>query len=190
MDRREAIKRTAILMGGFAFAPSALGLLNGCTPQPGVDWNPKFFNKSQARLITKLSDIIIPADDTPGASDAGVPAFIESMVSEIYDENAREKFMKSLKAFDEMAKEQHGKKYVDLDSKLQFEFADHQNKLALRSETNGQPGVVFFFMMKELTLLGFFTSETGATETLRYLPVPGRYDGCVPFEEIGKTWAT
>jgi hypothetical protein len=34
--------------------------------------------------------------------------------------------------------------------------------------------------MKELTILGFFTSEIGATKVLKYTPVPGRYNGCVP----------
>ena len=47
----------------------------------------------------------------------------------------------------------------------------------------------FFRMMKELTLLGYYTSEVGATRELRYEPVPGRYEGCVPFTTIGRTWA-
>ena len=51
------------------------------------------------------------------------------------------------------------------------------------------PATPFFRMMKELTLLGYYTSEAGATRELRYVPVPGRYDGCVPFTTIGRTWA-
>ena len=51
------------------------------------------------------------------------------------------------------------------------------------------PATPFFRMMKELTLLGYYTSEAGATRELRYEPVPGRYDGCVPFTTIGRTWA-
>jgi hypothetical protein len=45
-------------------------------------------------------------------------------------------------------------------------------------------------MLKELTLLGFFTSEVGATQALRYLPVPGKYDGNVPYKKGDKAWAT
>jgi hypothetical protein len=44
--------------------------------------------------------------------------------------------------------------------------------------------------LKELTLLGFFTSEPGATEVLQYNQVPGPYKGCVPLTEVGKQWAT
>jgi hypothetical protein len=49
----------------------------------------------------------------------------------------------------------------------------------------------FILTMKELTLLGFFTSEVGTTQILQYLPVPGRLQGCIPLREAGngKTWA-
>ena len=45
-------------------------------------------------------------------------------------------------------------------------------------------------MMKELTLLGFFTSEIGATKALRYVAVPGKYVGCIPYNKGDKAWAT
>ncbi|MEX1122246.1 MAG: gluconate 2-dehydrogenase subunit 3 family protein [Balneolales bacterium] len=190
MDRREAIKRTAILMGGFAFAPSASGILQGCTPQAGVAWNPQFFSEYQARLVTILSDVIIPSGDTPGASDAGVPAFIEEMVSTIYDQDAREQFTSGLVAFDEMANNHYDSNFSDLDYSRQFQFANEQNQLAIDNEHTNQHGTLFFFIMKELTMLGYFTSEEGATKTLRYVQVPGRYDGCIPLEKGDKTWAT
>ena len=48
----------------------------------------------------------------------------------------------------------------------------------------------YFRMMKELTILGYFTSEIGATQALRYVAVPGRYEGCVPYTKGEKAWAT
>lgn len=190
MDRREAIKRTALIMGGLVFAPSALGVLNGCKARPGVDWNPEFFSDAQARLVTVLSDIIIPDTDTPGAAAAGVPAFIEEMVATGYNEEARDEFLSGLDAFDELARDEHGSSYVDLDPEVQFQFADDQNRAAVGGEHVDEPGTAFFLVMKELTMMGYFTSEIGATQTLRYIKVPGRYDACIPFEEVGKTWAT
>ena len=55
----------------------------------------------------------------------------------------------------------------------------------------GQPKaeVPFWRTMKELTLVGYYTSEPGATEELRYEQVPGRYEGCIPFSRVGRTWA-
>ena len=47
----------------------------------------------------------------------------------------------------------------------------------------------YFTMMKQLTLLGYFTSEIGSKQALRYNPVPGRYDGCAPYKKGDKAWA-
>ena len=47
----------------------------------------------------------------------------------------------------------------------------------------------YFTMMKQLTLFGFFTSEVGATEVLRYEAVPGSYEGCAPYNGE-PAWAT
>lgn len=190
MDRREAIKRTAFIMGGLVFAPSALGVLNGCKARPGVDWNPVFFDNNQARLITVLSDIIIPDTDTPGAEAAGVPSFIEEMVSTAYDQDAQDEFFSGLQAFNQLSGQEHGEEFIDLEPDVQFQFADNQNREAVTGERPLEPGTSFFMKMKELTIMGYFTSEIGATQTLRYEKVPGRYDACIPFEEVGKTWAT
>ena len=47
----------------------------------------------------------------------------------------------------------------------------------------------YFTLMKQLTLLGYFTSEPGATKALRYVPVPGRFDACIPYKKGDKAWA-
>jgi gluconate 2-dehydrogenase gamma chain len=43
--------------------------------------------------------------------------------------------------------------------------------------------------MKELTTLGFFTSEAGASRFLKYAPIPGPYRGDIPYSEVGAAWA-
>lgn len=188
MDRREAIRRTAVLLGGVVFAPTAAGVLNGCTARSGLDWTPEFFSQDEARLITALAEIIIPETDTPGAAEAGVPAFIEEMVFTAYDEEARAHFMTGLEAFNERAGEAHGSDYVDLPRDEQHAFAEAENAAAIEGEAEA-PETPFFLIMKELTLMGYFTSEVGATEHLQHEPVPGRYDGCAPLEEVGRAWA-
>ena len=47
----------------------------------------------------------------------------------------------------------------------------------------------YFRMMKDLTLLGYFTSEVGATKALRYIETPGHYDSCIPYKKGDKAWA-
>jgi len=187
IDRREAIKRSAMIMGGLIFAPNALGVISGCKARPGVDWNPQYFSPERARMVSALAETILPETDTPGALQAGVPYFIEEMVFTGYNEEARERFLSGMDAFNELARTVHGRRYADLDDDLQFRFASEQNRLAIEGEL---PMPTFFMIMKELTMMGYFTSEIGAKQTLTYEKIPGRYDGCVPFEEIGKTWAT
>lgn len=188
IDRKEALKRTALLIGGAVFAPNALGVLQGCTAQPGVDWEPELFSNEQARLTSSLADVIIPKDEYPSASEAGVPAFIESMINDVYTEEQRNEFLDGLDAFAEKSRLELGGEYYESseEDRYQLTYNENQDLLELEREED----VPFFLRFKELTILGYFTSEVGATEVLRYEPVPGVYNGCIPFEQVGKTWAT
>jgi glucoside 3-dehydrogenase (cytochrome c) hitch-hiker subunit len=47
----------------------------------------------------------------------------------------------------------------------------------------------YFRMMKELALLGYFTSKIGCTEALRYVEAPGRFDACIPYTPGQPAWA-
>lgn len=188
IDRKEAIKRTALLLGGAVFAPNVLGVLKGCTAKPGVDWNPVLFTDEQARVVTSLADVILPADEAPSASEAGVPAFIESMVNDVYSEEHRNSFLEGLNDFAENARIELERDYYDAEVERRYVYAYDENQKAL--DINRSSNESFFLRFKELTILGYFTSEVGASEVLRYEPVPGRYDGCIPFEEVGRTWAT
>lgn len=186
MDRKEAIKRTALLMGGAVFAPNILGIMKGCSPTPGVDWNPVFFSNAQARLVSELAEVILPADEHPGAKDLGVPAFIEKMVTDVYDQSNRDRFVEGVENFNMAALELFDTDYADSTYEQKFEMAERFNTEALIQEHNERP---FFLAFKELTILGYFTSETGSTEVIKHLPIPGAYEGCVPYEDIGKVWA-
>jgi len=187
IDRRAALRQTALIMGGLVFAPNALGILQGCKATPDPDWTPQLFTPKQALLVCTLTDVIIPSGDTPGSTDVGVPAFIEDMITNVYEEPARERFLNGLDRFNNMAKNSYGADFVDLNADQQLEYTLEQNRAAISGE---EPSPSFFLNMKELTMMGYFTSEPGATQVLRYVDVPGRYDACIPFEEVGRTWAT
>ncbi|MDQ2656828.1 MAG: gluconate 2-dehydrogenase subunit 3 family protein, partial [Bacteroidota bacterium] len=68
----------------------------------------------------------------------------------------------------------------------------HDAAVEAESTTDPAPKRPFILMMKELTMLGFFTSQAGATQVLQYEAVPGAYKGCIPLSEAGngKTWAS
>lgn len=181
MNRREVIKRTALLMGGAVSAPALMAILNGCTAKPGVEWTPEFFTQEQAFVVTELAEMIIPKTDTPGAKDAGVPAFIEKLVAQAYSQENRDAFMASLETFIQESD------FLKASPEARVSFVNAAHETAVREMANPRP---FIMTMKELTLLGFFTSKPGATEVLQYEAVPGRYIGCQPLADVGKAWAS
>ncbi len=186
IDRKEAIKRTGLLLGGVIFAPNILGILKGCTAQTG-DWTPVLFSHSQANTVTALADVILPADGTPAASEVGVPQFIETMVNETYTDEQRDAFLAGLDKFTEDSRAELQVDFTEGTDEQRYDFTYFQNRLAVEEPYGEAPFILIF---KELTMLGYFTSEVGATQVLRYEAVPGIYDGCMPFEEVGRTWAT
>ena len=186
IDRKEAIKRAGLLLGGVMFAPNILGVLNGCTASPG-DWTPTLFSNDQARIVTALADVILPADDSPSASDLGVPKFIETMVDEVYSEVQQREFLEGLDKFADDYRADIQSEFADGNDTDKYDFTYYQNRLAVEEDPARNP---FFLSFKELTLLGYFTTEVGASEVLRYQAVPGSYEGCIPYDEVGKTWAT
>lgn len=191
MDRREALKRTAWIMGGAVSAPAVLGILKGCTAKPTIDWKPVFLSNEQGALVTQLAEIIIPKTDTPGAKEVGVPGFIDQLVNECFTKEDQDKFLNGLKSFDDDARKEHGDPFIELDPEQQSAFVKKVHDAAVSVDDSGEDKP-FILTMKELTMLGFFTSEVGASQVLQYSPVPGSYKGCVPLSEAGngKTWAT
>lgn len=181
-------------MGGVVSAPAIMGILNGCKAQPSIDWKPGLLKADEALIVTQVADIIIPKTDTPGAKDVGVPQFIDIMLKDCYTKEDQDHFLNGLKAFDTGAQTDYGDAFLDLAPEKKIAYVGKVHTAALEEQKTGQPAPKrpFILMMKELTMLGYFTSEPGATQVLQYVAVPGSYHGCVPLSEAGngKTWAT
>lgn len=201
MDRREAIRKTALLMGSVVSAPTIMGILQGCSTKPTLDWKPTFFNEDQAYVVSQIAEIFIPKTDTPGAKDVGVPAFIEQMVSTVYNDETKGRFMSGLETFMKGVEANTGDSFSQLELEKQIEQVQLAQQKAKEEEQEFWNNIAsqqvrqfpkpFILLSKELTLLGFFTSEPGATQVLQYEAVPGAYHGCIPLSEAGgKTWAT
>lgn len=181
-------------MGGVVSAPAIMGVLKGCTARPSLDWKPEFLSEDQAALISDVAEIIIPRTNTPGAKDVGVPSFVDLMLKDVYAKEDQNRFIEGLTAFDNDAKQVYGDPFNELDDEQKAEFVKKKHDEAIQAEKsdNKPEQRPFILMMKELTMLGFFTSEPGATQVLQYDPVPGAYKGCIPLSEAGngRTWAT
>ncbi|CAN5461005.1 lactose 3-dehydrogenase subunit gamma LacC [soil metagenome] len=189
MNRREALQRAGLVLGYAVSAPVLAGILNGCKATPELTYTPVFFNQSQAGIVSEVAQIIIPKTDTPGAKEVGVPGFIDQILRECYKKEDQDRFMTGLTAFDEGAKSAYGDSFLDLDAAKQEEYVRKVHEEAIKAKINPKERP-FILMTKELTVIGFFTSEVGATQVLQYEPVPGAFHGCLPLSEVKKTWAT
>jgi gluconate 2-dehydrogenase gamma chain len=198
MNRRELIKQTTLALGYTLSAPTLMGILNGCQAKPNINFTPVFFTPEQAAIVSDLAEIILPKTQTPGAKDVGVPAFIDTFIKEIYSKADQEKFISDLEAFNLNCTESQSKKFNACDAAQQKQYASQIHQQAVVNVGSISEGWwntakeerPFILKMKELTILGFFTSKQGASEVLQYNQSPGPYKGCVPLKEVGKAWAT
>ena len=200
MNRREVLQRSAMVLGYAITGPALVGILKGCKAQPELNYKPDFFTEDQAELISELAEVIIPKTTTPGAKEVGVPGFIDSMIKEVYSKEEQENFIKGLTAFDADAKKTYGEVFAECEPEQRLAHVKKYHDEALSKSREGaswgwwsgkgNDNKPFIIKVKELTLLGFFTSKQGAEEVLQYNQVPGPFQGCVPLKKVGKTWAT
>ncbi len=186
MNRREAVKRTGWLVGGIISAPAMLSVLQGCQAKKELSWTPDFFTKDEAAILEEVAEIILPATETPGAKDVGVPQFIDKMVANVYDEEDRANFKAGLQELDTHAQSTYGDAFMEMSPEDRTTMIKAMYEKASNAKEKKRP---FILMAKELTLLGYYTSETVATTQLQYDQVPGPYKGCIPYEEVGKGYA-
>lgn len=188
MDRREAIGKISLILGGTIIG--AEFFLSGCKSDPKkISY---LFTAADIIFLNEVAETIIPETNTPGAKAAQVGKFMTVMVNDCYNPEEQKIFVDGMTTLKEQCKEQYGVNFIDLDARKKTEFLktiiQEQNKTAKNKDI--QPPTHYFKMMKELTLLGYFTSEVGCTMARRYIPIPGKYIGCLPYKKGDKAWAT
>ena len=179
MNRREALSSVALLLGGTIIGSSAF--LSGC--KANQDAAAGVLSAADMSLLNDIAEIIIPTTNTPGAKAAKVGEFMGVIVTDCYEAKDQKVFKDGLAAlaskFSAANPEAQQKMIVDLDAEA---------KKYQETKTAEQPSH-YFTMIKQLTLWGYFSSEIGATQALRYVAIPGKYEGCVPYKKGDKAWA-
>lgn len=185
ISRREAIKRTGLWMGGVLITPAIASLFQGCTPSGAS--GTVFFSSRQMSVIKRMCDLMIPSTNTPGALDAAVPVFIDRMVGEVYSPEQRTRFADGLDTFEQGSAGEYGASFSELDEMTQTRYMTSVTESAINTYS---AELAFILIFRELCLTGFCLSEQGSNSVLRYMQTPGKYEPCIPFGEVGKTWAT
>lgn len=188
MDRRQALKLISVFAGGSialpAFAEKVLAY-------PDHYWqeSPPGFPPGQTDLLAALAETILPPTDTPGAREAGVQHVMPVLLADCMDQPARDAFWNGLKQLDEQSQARFLFPFalLSLEQRTTLLAESEQDYIAQREEPGAGPH--FFKIAKDLTLTGYFTSEMGATQALRYLPVPGKWEADIPYTPGEKAWA-
>jgi len=186
MNRRDAIKRLSLLMGGAIIGSETF--LRGETLAGKSA--PLELSGEELSLLDEIGETIIPTTSTPGAKAVGIGAFMQMMVNDCYDEAHQSVFKAGLAQLDADCRQSCGRTFLEataaertaLLNRLDAEAREHQSRKA-----SGTP-VHYFRMLKQLTLLGYFTSEIGCTRALRYVEVPGSYNGNAPYQKGDRAW--
>ncbi len=183
MNRRDALKSVVLMMGGTMIGASAI--LTGCSPERQIkDLN---FSPEDLAFLDEIGETIIPTTDTPGAKSAKIGEFIVMMVKDCYDADQQKAFIDGLNALSKDFKDENGKDFMDASQEERLAFLNAMQQKFVTSGDAREPIVIN--MLRDLTVLGYFTSEVGATQALRFIEAPGRYDGCVDYKKGDKAWA-
>ncbi|HVU17227.1 MAG TPA: gluconate 2-dehydrogenase subunit 3 family protein [Candidatus Didemnitutus sp.] len=184
LTRREAIARLSVLLAGSIVGAEMF--LQG-TRVEGKE-STAGFSADQLALMDEIGETIIPATQTPGAKAVGIGAFMAMMVTDCYDDAHHAAFVDGLAKVDHAAQAQHGRGFVSCSSAEKTALLEVFNREAAQTHVPRGTTPHFFRLMKELTLIGFFTSEIGCTQVLRYEEVPGSFAGDVPYHPGDRAW--
>lgn len=194
MNRREAVKAIGLLMGT-AVTPAVARAISTGYRAPAAGVPLRVLTPQQGELLATLTELIIPTTDTPGARGAHVDAFIDGLLADVFRAEEREHFLAGLADVDERARAAHGTTFLEIAPDRQIALLTAMQEEARVSppaprRRRGRPAPREFFpWLKELTLVGYYTSEVGASRELRYVHVAGRYDGDVPYRQIGRAYS-
>lgn len=180
LNRRDALRGLALTVGA-----AATGWAGAAAATTALSWTPTALTPEQAQILDVVAELIIPATDTPGARAAGVPQFIDRAMANYCEKWEIDQLTAGFARMDADAKAAHGKLFVALAPEQQVALLNVYDRETLTS-TSGH----FFPLLEDYVTVGYFTSEPGATMALKYDPVPGAFNGCVPLAEIGRGWAT
>lgn len=190
MDRRELLKMIVAATGAAMIGLPAPGQAQAPAAGPKTP-----FSDADVGTLDEIAETILPRTKTPGAKDAGAGAFMATFVTDCYTQKQQAAFRAGLAEIDKRA----GGRFVSLAPQtrtglLRALDAEARKHAVEVNETGtaeaGEAMPHYFTMIKQLAIFGFFTSKVGATEVLKYVAVPGRYDGDLAYVPGTPAWGT
>lgn len=192
MERREALR----LMGAASVFSVLSSDVFAATLQAQLAANKagalRTLSPAQNEIVVAMSDVMIPATDTPGAKAAKVNEFIDLILTEWATEEEKKIFLEGLAEADRKTNALFGHGFAAAPAKEQAAIVlEFDEELAtLRNEKLSKQIraweltllLPFFAQMRRLTLVGYYTSSIGQEQELKVDIIPGALHGCVPAE--------
>ncbi len=190
MDRRQLIKNIALLTGSAVVGGEFF--LSGCKNYDTDSLG--FFTGEDISFFDEVAETILPKTNTPGAIEAEVGKFMASFSTDCYDEMHIEILKDGINELNEASEKMYNQSFMRATSLQKQNLlividAEAKNYAEVnQGQSNKDDPPHYFTLMKQLVLLGFFTSKAGVTQVLRYVPLPGKYEGCIDYQEGDTAW--
>jgi hypothetical protein len=189
MNRREYIQQSTRFLGYALVSGTVIDLMLSCEQKGNLPWTPTFFSKTEASTLSAITNTICPATKTPGANDIGVPQFIDALAKNLLGKKEQLFYKNGIAEINANANKQYGKDFelCDTNQKEQILLALDKSSATTAMTMWGKPmeenpaPLSFYRKIKNLTLMAYFTSEKIGKNYLAYDPIPGKFEGCIPY---------
>jgi len=190
VNRRDSLKGLSAVTAHALFPSVLAGAADAAAAldSTGEAWTPRWIRPERAAMLEALVDTILPATDTPGAREARVQVFVDLAVRDCYTPAEQKLFVDGLEALASECQSRHGQPFEACSSERRHALLAPLDAATYSPDTGARGS--FIRILKDLTLVGFFTSRIGATQVLAYEAVPGGYRGCLDLRPGQKGWAT
>jgi len=191
LTRREVLQRVSALLGGAAIVGQSAWLGGCAVNRPGARTLEELFVDSDIALLDEIADTILPETSTPGAKSAGVGPFVALMVADAYSAEDQTRFSDGLQTLEAECRSEFGADFMSATTVQRtslLERIDREQFDYTESRSSDAPAH-YFRMIKQLTLLGYFTSEIGCTQAQRYRETPAGFEPCIPYAPGDRAWA-
>jgi hypothetical protein len=190
VNRRDSLKALSAVTAHALFPSVLAGAAEAAArlEASGEVWTPRWIRPERAAMLEALVDTILPATDTPGARDARVQVFVDLALRDCYTPGEQKLFVDGLEALARECVARHGRPFESCSPEERHALLARLDAASYAPDTGARGS--FIRILKDLTLVGFFTSRIGATQVLAYEAVPGGYRGCLELRPGQKAWAT
>ena len=190
MNRREAIKSAAFLIGSATTFTSLGVLTQSCTPAFLNDWTT-LSNEYIQQMLAEIAGTIIPQTETPGAKEVDVQLYITKMLLDCEEPKVQQEVLSGLKLLDDHSDELFGDSFVDCQPPQREEILagiealpDEIVKDNEKDNIDYRPLKSSMKLMKRYTIRGYMNSKYYLTEVKPYKLIPGEFNGCIAVDEL------